>query len=198
MSELLHVYEGIVRGAALPELTADNYVDLLRYIKRQSLARGEAYWREYLLRVESPSYVPYLRDASRRNELSGNTEEALPLSSDLSKRLMAYSQTHGLTVNTLLQGAWAYLLSRYNNQNAVVFGATVSGRDIPLEEIERRVGLYINTLPVAAHIDPAADLADWLKALQSGHTRGRTQYSYMPLSTIQGCCRGFKAPSLTV
>ena len=136
--------------------------------------------------MESPSYVPYLKDVSRRNELSGNTEEALPLSPALSERLMAYSQTQGLTLNTLLQGAWAYLLSRYNNQQAVVFGATVSGRDIPLQEIERRVGLYINTLPVAVHIDPEADLADWLKALQSGHTRGRTQYSYMPLSTIQG------------
>ena len=42
------------------------------------------------------------------------------------------AQRAGLTVNTVVQGAWALLLSRWSGTEDVVFGSTVSGRPAEL------------------------------------------------------------------
>jgi len=60
------------------------------------------------------------------------------------------SWQHQLTLNTLVQGVWALLLSRYSSQKDVVFGATSSGRPVALVGCEYMIGLFINTLPVSA------------------------------------------------
>jgi len=62
--------------------------------------------------------------------------------------LSSLARRHELTLNTLMQGAWGLLLSRYAGVGAVVFGATVSGRPPALPHVESLVGLFINTLPV--------------------------------------------------
>ena len=43
-----------------------------------------------------------------------------------------FARRHRLTVNTLVQGAWALLLSRYGGAEDVVFGVTVAGRPAEL------------------------------------------------------------------
>jgi len=45
-----------------------------------------------------------------------------------------------MTLNTLVQGAWALLLSRYSSEDDVVFGATVSGRPLDLAVARRWSG----------------------------------------------------------
>ncbi len=57
-----------------------------------------------------------------------------------------------MTLNTLVQGAWALLLSRYSGADDVVFGVTVAGRPPELTGVETMVGLFINTLPVRVRL----------------------------------------------
>ncbi|MCP5049153.1 MAG: hypothetical protein GY940_18435, partial [bacterium] len=52
------------------------------------------------------------------------------------------------TVPVLLYGAWGILLSRYGNSDDVVFGTTVSGREVGIKGIEDMVGLFVNTPPL--------------------------------------------------
>src|SRR5205823_6227331 len=72
--------------------------------------------------------------------------EGLALEEGLSARLEAFVQRHHLTLNTLLQGAWALLLHGYSGQEDLVFGSTVSGRPEGLTGVGSMVGLFINTL----------------------------------------------------
>jgi non-ribosomal peptide synthetase component F len=90
-----------------------------------------------------------------------------------------------LTLNTMVQGAWALLLSRYSGQQDVVFGATVSGRPPELRGIEEMVGLFINTLPVRVRVAPEMRVGDWLRQIQKEQLETR-QYEYSPLSRVQG------------
>ena len=51
-------------------------------------------------------------------------------------------------MNAILQYTWHKLLSIYGNSEQTVVGTTVSGRSIPIDDVEVSVGLYINTLPL--------------------------------------------------
>ena len=89
-----------------------------------------------------------------------------------------------VTLNTLVQGAWAVVLSRYSGMEDVVFGTTSSGRSIGLKGMEAMVGLFINTLPVRVHVDPTQSVVAWLKEMQAQQVAMR-EYEYTPIFEIQ-------------
>ena len=55
--------------------------------------------------------------------------------------LRQLAKPHGLTLNTLVQGAWALLLGRYAGQDDVVFGQAVAGRPADLPGVESTIAL---------------------------------------------------------
>ncbi|ORB60592.1 hypothetical protein BST47_29980 [Mycolicibacterium tusciae] len=79
------------------------------------------------------------------------------------------ARMHRTTVSTVLEGAWALLLTWLTGQHDVVFGVTVSGRPTEVAGADSIVGLLINTVPVRANITPATTIADLLEQLQSAH-----------------------------
>ncbi|HEX8422520.1 MAG TPA: amino acid adenylation domain-containing protein, partial [Pyrinomonadaceae bacterium] len=87
--------------------------------------------------------------------------------------------------NTLVQGAWSLLLSRYAGEEDVVFGITVSGRPASLPGVENMVGLFINTLPLRVKVPREAELVPWLKSLQAQQAE-LSQFEHSHLSDIQG------------
>jgi amino acid adenylation domain-containing protein len=99
--------------------------------------------------------------------------------------LSRWARQQQLTVNTVVQGAWALLLSRYSGSEDVVFGTTVAGRSAAaLRGIESMVGLFINTLPVRVHVSDSHSVVPWLTALQEQQVTLR-EYEYTPLYEIQ-------------
>ena len=86
-------------------------------------------------------------------------------------------------VNTIVQGAWALLLSRYSGEEDVVFGATVSGRPAELDGVESMVGLFINTLPVHVRVSTKAEHVPWLRELQADQFEAR-RFEHTPLTQI--------------
>jgi non-ribosomal peptide synthetase component F len=90
-----------------------------------------------------------------------------------------------LTLNTIVQGAWALLLSRYSGRADVVFGVTVAGRPAELAGVESMIGLFINTLPVRVRVAEEEALLPWLRDLQARQVEMR-QYEHSPLVQVQG------------
>ena len=70
-------------------------------------------------------------------------------------RLVDGARSRGVTVNTLLQMAWALVVSRLTDRDDVVFGVTVSGRPAELAGVETMIGLFINTVPLRVRLDGA-------------------------------------------
>ncbi|MGB3208777.1 MAG: condensation domain-containing protein, partial [Crinalium sp.] len=115
---------------------------------------------------------------------SSYDEQEIHLSATTTTALQSLARQHQLTLNTLVQAAWALLLSRYSGENDVVFGTAVSGRPPSLIGSDAMVGLFINTLPVRVKIGASDTLLSWLKQLQTQQVDAR-QYEYTPLAEIQ-------------
>ncbi len=186
MGEFINCYEQLAEKDSLPVLSEDNYGTFIRDIKSKSKGTMANFWKEYLLDISHPVYLPFFKQEHLRNKTFADRSSNLDLGAVLTTQLKEYAAKHHLTLNTMVQGAWSYLLSRYTGEETVVFGATVSGRDSELENIENGVGLYINTIPVCSNISKDDTIADWLDELQKGHTTAREEYSHISLNEIQG------------
>src|SRR5687768_7447943 len=97
--------------------------------------------------------------------------------------LNAAARRHQLTLNTVVQGAWSILLSRYSGDEEVVFGTTLAGRPAELRGVEEMVGVFINTLPMRVRINEGERVSEWLRGLQAEAVEMR-QYEYSPLLDV--------------
>ncbi|MGO1555729.1 MAG: condensation domain-containing protein, partial [Candidatus Corynebacterium faecigallinarum] len=95
----------------------------------------------------------------------------------------------GVTPNTMLQAAWSLSLASLTGDSDVLFGTTVSGRPTELPGIGNTVGLFINTVPARATVDPEQDLNGLLGTI--GRTQARmSAHDATPLVRIEqlaGC-----------
>ncbi len=123
--------------------------------------------------MDEPTYLADAFNAAR--EGYGHQALYTRLDSDATEHLKRFAQSQRVTLNTLVQGAWLLLLSRYSGQRCVSFGATVAGRPASLEASERILGLFINTLPVVCEVAPEQCVGDWLRALQDYNLEMREQ-----------------------
>ncbi len=91
----------------------------------------------------------------------------VPLATSDAEALIELGRARALTVNTLVQGAWAAALAEATGQWDVVFGATVSGRPAELSGVEGMVGLFSNTIPARLDIVAHRPLLDQFVGLQN-------------------------------
>ncbi len=160
------------------------YRDYIRWLKQQDLAAAERFWRAQLSDLAAPTALVVDRAATAQDSsMSVSKERHANLPAATTAALQNRARQHGLTLNTLLQGAWALLLSRYNGSEEVVFGVTVSGRPTDLPGAETMIGLFINTLPVRVSVPDDLPLVEWLQLLQQQQAAIR-DYEYSPLPQI--------------
>ena len=170
------------RPAARPPFR--NY---LHWLARQDHAQAESYWRHTLTGFGNPASLPYDRLPAEAHRAGSSATVRATLPAGQSARLRAVAQRHGLTLNTLMQGAWALLLSRYTGQRDVVFGATVSGRPADLADVESMAGIFINTLPAHVQVHPRQRLISWLRDLQVQQSESR-RFDFVSLAQLQAWC----------
>jgi amino acid adenylation domain-containing protein/non-ribosomal peptide synthase protein (TIGR01720 family) len=178
IGEVLTRYHGTA-----PASVAGRYRDYIAWLARRDQAADQSFWRERLSGVEEPTLLAGALPASASEP--GHDSARLRLDGAATEALKAFARREHVTLNTLLQGAWALLLSRVTGQRRVVFGATVSGRPAELRDAEAMMGLFINTLPVAPALDPARSVGDWLRELQAENAALR-EHEHTPLYEIQG------------
>ncbi|MFS8096831.1 amino acid adenylation domain-containing protein [Lentzea alba] len=145
LDELLAHYAG--ESLAEPP----SYQDYLNWLGAQDRAEAERVWLDVLDGVDEPTLVG-------GSEVQG--ERVIELSSQLTDQLTQRALDGGYTLNTVVQVAWALVLSGVTGRSDVVFGTTVSGRPADLPGVETMVGLFINTIPVRATLRPGTTVAE--------------------------------------
>lgn len=185
LREVFNDYEALRRGEQVHFESRHPFRDYIAWLDRRDLSKAEAFWRENLKGFDAPT--PLVIDHTRAetgSSMEAAGENEVKLSQETTSRLQSFARKHGLTLNTILAGAWALLLNRYSQEETVVFGATVAGRPPALPGVETMIGLFINTLPVRVRIDEEAELLTWLTGLQAEQVVLR-DYEYSPLVEVQ-------------
>ena len=185
--EAAALYEASCRGEQLDLPPCRPYGDYIEWLQQQDLSKAEAYWRDLLAGYKGP---PPLGVGRPQASYSHHSQESVDMyAREISidrgtlEALRQIARQNQLTLNTIIQGAWALLLSRYTGEEDIVFGASVSGRPPELEGVESMVGMFINTLPVRAKVSPEVSLPLWLKELQR-HQFAVRQFEHTPLAQI--------------
>jgi amino acid adenylation domain-containing protein/non-ribosomal peptide synthase protein (TIGR01720 family) len=183
-SEVCEQYAAITQGRQ-PELVARRpFRDYLQWLCAQDGRHAEEHWRRALAGFESPTPLPYDQQPAEAHRAESSESIRVELPVEDSNRVHLVAKRNGLTVNTIVQGAWALLLSRYSGERDVVFGTTVSGRPAELPGVESMVGMFINTVPTRVAVDGGQNLVSWLRTLQTEQSAAR-QFDFVSLSQLQ-------------
>ena len=187
LQEVFAQYQAITQGEAFDLPARRPYRDYIVWLRKQSDSDAERFWREHMRGKTSPTVLGMLRpDAAQTGEAGARSLEVeMSLPSTITSVLQNICRQQHITMNTLLQGVWAFLLGVYSGDDDVLFGVTVSGRPVDLEGSESMLGLFINTLPFKIHLDADQKFLVWLKAVQDRAVAMR-QFEYSSLVDIQG------------
>lgn len=184
--EFWSFYHAFAEGRTLAAEPVPSYRDYVKWIKEQDLSEADTFWRQLLKGFEAPTPLPTSRTARTFRSETRQTYESqqITLSVETSTALQSLARQQEVTLNTVTQGAWALLLSRYSGESDVVFGVTVSGRPFSLEGAESIIGPFLNTLPLRVQLDPEMTLSAWLQELQLRAT-DLLMFEYSPLVRVQ-------------
>ncbi|MFK7699164.1 non-ribosomal peptide synthetase [Pseudomonas caspiana] len=193
MSDFFEIYTALGEGREAQLALPPRYRDYIGWLQRQDIAQSKQWWRSNLRGYERTTYIPTDRPLLR--EHAGHSggmivgDRYTRLDATDGQRLKDLAQRHQLTVNTFAQAAWALVLRRLSGDADVVFGVTVAGRPVDMPQMQRTVGLFINSIPLRVSL-PGADqhctVLDWLHGLLDSNLQLR-EHEYMPLVQIQEC-----------
>jgi amino acid adenylation domain-containing protein/non-ribosomal peptide synthase protein (TIGR01720 family) len=185
IDEFSAIYRSIEENDELQLAQPPKYVNYIRWLSNLDHSISKSYWSQYLQNYYELASLPgkkYTGDTVQDDQSC-----VLIVDGERFKSFKDVGIRHGLTTNTLIQGLWGVLLSKYNNRQDVVFGSVVSGRPPELESIEEMVGLFINTVPVRVTYGNESSLISVVTDLQKRDLLGK-EYHYTQLAEVQSAC----------
>jgi amino acid adenylation domain-containing protein len=186
LQELLAWYEAFQQGRTLDLPRPRPFRDYVAWLRQQDMGEAETFWRHKLEGFTAPTRISIDKSpGSLPSQEEDQGKQHLSLSAELSQVVQSFARRHHITLNTLVQVAWALLLSRYSGEADVLFGVTVHGRPTELAGFENMVGLFVNTLPIREQIPTSGSVLDWLNVTQ-GKLTELHHYEYTPLVQIHG------------
>ncbi|MFI7394902.1 amino acid adenylation domain-containing protein [Streptomyces tendae] len=151
-------------ATALPP--APSYRTYLAWLGRQDTQEAARAWADDLAGLAEPSLLTARPAPDAPAGPAGTHRLDIPLPAAAARALPDRAADIGVTLNTLVQGAWAVVLSHLTGRRDVVFGAALAGRPAELPHADRMVGTFINTVPVRVWCDPQESAAQLLEQLQ--------------------------------
>lgn len=162
-----------------------SYRDYVRWLRNQKSEESRRVWRQLLAGVTSPTaFSPGLdSSASGGRPRQGRKEAVVDETTTL--KLSELCRARRFTLGVLFQAAWAVTLRALSRRpDHVVFGATVSGRDVDLPGVDEIAGLFISAIPVIARFGPGQSFSELALRLQAEQVVAR-RHSHLPLDDIQ-------------
>ena len=184
IGEVLRAYTSIAGGVTPAFENPVPYKSYISWLNKQDKISAEAFWRKELSGFSAPAHIKGHAASKDETESIGSQEGIKFFSEEFTTRLIEFARKNQVTLSTLIQAAWALVISSYSGEKDIIYGGTVSGRPSDLPNVERIVGLFINTLPVRIRIDTNENISSWLKSIQSKYVE-REQFSYSSLADIQ-------------
>ncbi|QKG83776.1 amino acid adenylation domain-containing protein [Kroppenstedtia pulmonis] len=184
LSEFFVGYKAYRRGESPDMPPARAYRDYVSWWKRQNVSETEAFWREALQDFEPPDPLDLGEGDVIEDGATHHWEQIT--NEEIADQLKQVAREGKLTMNTIVQAAWAIVLGRYLGVDDVVAGSTIAHQPSDLLDVtsEAMMGPMIVTLPVRAKLNPDDELLSWLQQFQVQQAAIRT-HSNASLVQIQ-------------
>ncbi|WP_408597965.1 non-ribosomal peptide synthetase [Pseudomonas sp. PLMAX] len=191
MNDFFEIYTALGEGREAQLAVPPRYRDYIAWLQHQSLAEARNWWKTNLQGFERttpiPSDRPFLREHAGDSGGMIVGDRYTRLDARDGARLRELAQAHQLTINTFAQAAWALVLRRLSGDRDVLFGVTVAGRPVQMPEMQRTVGLFINSIALRVKMPEdhqRCSVRQWLSGLLDSNMQLR-EYEYLPLVSIQ-------------
>ncbi|MEU9800560.1 amino acid adenylation domain-containing protein [Streptomyces sp. NPDC051000] len=180
LRDLFDAYRAVLAGErpnAIPATPA--FEDHARELAAKDPAVSERFWAEHLAGLSGPTLL-----AGPAPTLSDDLPPALvhTLCAEQSRLLRDTARTHGVTLNSVLTGAFGLLLGAHTGRSDAVFGVTVSGREG--EGLSDIVGVLLNTVPMWTRARPHDTVRDYLSAVQAARVEAM-EHEHLGLGEVQ-------------
>ncbi|MFD4778291.1 amino acid adenylation domain-containing protein, partial [Streptomyces sp. NPDC058427] len=179
LEELFTLYERAGDATGLP--APGSYRDYLAWLDEQDTEVALAAWRRSLSGFDEPTLLaPAGRDTGPVIPADFDTL----LTPATSQLLRSTARRHGLTLNTVLNAAWALVLSATTGRADVAFGTAVAGRPADVPDAAGIIGMFLNTIPARVAFTPDEPLLDLMRRMQSERA-AVMPYEYVGLGALQ-------------
>jgi len=158
LREFVTAYTDVFNKKNLVKPLKTKFKEFIRWNReRDRKDKEETFWKAYLKGFDTPSEFSIKRRKGKEKERGKATSSSenfqIRVDKDTREKLERFVKKYKITLAALLYSGWGILLQKYNRNDDVIFGTTVSGRRAPIKGIDDMVGLFINTLPLRIRIE---------------------------------------------
>ncbi|MFJ6758607.1 amino acid adenylation domain-containing protein [Streptomyces sp. NPDC091273] len=180
LRDLFDAYQAAVAGELpSPAPATPSFEDHARALDAKDAAVSERFWAEHLTGLPGPTLLAGPAPALVE-DLPRTLVHTLPAAQ--SELLREAARAHGVTLNSVLTGAFGLLLGARTGRSDAVFGVTVSGREG--EGLSDIVGVLLNTVPMWTRARPGDTAGAYLSAVQAARVAAM-EHEHLGLGEIQ-------------
>ncbi|KAI0578153.1 Nonribosomal peptide synthase [Pyrenophora tritici-repentis] len=151
------------------------YSKFINYLTNADAEASSRYWKD-ALSGSNATHFPHSTQAHSNAGLDGQTIQHII-------KLSPHKHTD-VTPSNVIRAAWALVLAAYTGSVDVVFGETLSGRDIAVAGIMDVCGPTLTTIPTRVQVDSGATVSDFLKKISTSVT-DRIPHQHHGISAIK-------------
>ena len=141
-------------------VSKSSYASFIKYLSETDVSASDEFWRSRFLEA-SPSHfpppLPFASDQPSNNQILTHTA-----------RISGDVNAMGITFPTIIRAAWAIVVADYTGSDDVIFGETLSGRDVPVPGITDILGPTLTTVPTRIRVDRDLTITHFLKGVHQG------------------------------
>lgn len=185
IAEIFELYGAGTEGRPRTLPASSDYASYLALHASPVPKESLEFFRRYLEGLKEPTVLDMGPVCHPILHPTRHKEVHLQVDSAVVSEAVAWVEKEGLTLNSLVQAAWAITLAQYGDVEDVVFGATRAGRHGTIEGAADCVGVFMNTLPLRVSVRPQARALELCRQLRADALALR-RHERTPLSSIQG------------
>ncbi|MGL5765733.1 MAG: amino acid adenylation domain-containing protein, partial [Sarcina sp.] len=166
----------------------DKYYEYSKLIEKNYNEEALNYWRNLLDGYESKKIMlPEKTLGEVKEERTVKITEVV-LENSLKNVMLDISKKKNIPISTIMECAWGITLQKYSLTDDIVVGKVVSGRNHNITNIEKMVGLFINTIPLRITGNHNLKFLELLKLIDK-QNRKSEKYNFVSLSDINSFSR---------
>ncbi|KAI4170935.1 MAG: hypothetical protein LQ343_004593 [Gyalolechia ehrenbergii] len=135
-----------------------SYAQFIKYVSSTESGVADRFWRSKFDGLQS---IHFPRVSSTEGAQNGSTDTL-----NYSLKLPHKAAATGITLPSIIRAAWGILLSAHTGSQDVVFGETMTGRDIPVDGVIDMLGPTLTTVPTRIQLNKSSTLMELLQEVK--------------------------------